>query len=470
MANKGTSTGTSEGVAPPRIHATEEEARAFDLEPHLTSLYMHEPFFSSIMRTVSKHRTEAVPTAGVLAKDGDINMWWNPRFLAALVSKQVRGLLKHECFHLVLYHTTSRRMDPHVVHNWASDLAINGMIPEEELPPGGLIPGKAFEPLTPEQEAKMGPEAVARYQRLSDKIASFEKGWSTEEYFSRLQDVADDIQKQGEGKSLTQALKDGDVKIDENGNLVDKDGNPVTIVPGGSMDDHDGWGELDESEREYLKGKVQQALRDAVEEADRAGARGWGSVPAEMRKQLRASLRRDIDWRSVLRQFCGLSLRANRDSNVKRLNRKYPAIHPGVQRGYTSHIAVYIDQSGSVSDADLELVFANLKNATRRTEFTLFNFDTQVDVKSERVWRRGSNPGVGRTRCGGTNFEAPTKHANKNAHRFDGYLVITDGEAPKPAHSRLRRGWVIVPDRELIFTPDRRDFVIKVKRKKENAR
>ena len=62
-----------------------------------------------------------------------------------------------------------------------------------------------------------------------------------------------------------------------------------------------------------------------------------------------------------------------------------------------------------------------------------------------------------------------TKHANKNAHRFDGYLVITDGEAPKPAHSRLRRGWVIVPERELIFTPDRRDFVIKVKRKKENA-
>ena len=42
------------------------------------------------------------------------------------------------------------------------------------------------------------------------------------------------------GKSLAQALADGDVEIDEDGNLVDKDGNPVTVVPG-TADDHDEW-------------------------------------------------------------------------------------------------------------------------------------------------------------------------------------------------------------------------------------
>ena len=58
-----------------------------------------------------------------------------------------------------------------------------------------------------------------------------------------------------QGKSLADALADGDVKLDENGNLVDKDGNPVTVVPGsggeqGEMDNHDGWGDMDDETRE----------------------------------------------------------------------------------------------------------------------------------------------------------------------------------------------------------------------------
>ncbi len=457
-ANKNTTATDLPGSQP---EVTKAQADAFDLDPHLINLMWDEPFFSQVLRPVTKVRSEEISTAGVLAKDGDINMWWNPYFVAGLLSKQVKGLLKHECFHLVLDHTTTRRMEPHILHNYATDLAINSMIPEDELPEGGLIPGKAFAPLTPEVIAKIGPEATARHERISQKIASLPKGLSAEQYFALLQEVADDIQKAGKGKSLAQAIKDGDVNVDADGNVTDKDGNPVSIVPGG-MDDHEGWDEMDDTERELIKGKVKQALENAVRKCDSSGQ--WGSVPAETRQKLRDLLSREIDWKSVLKQFCGMTRRADRTTNVKRLNRKYPAIHPGTHRNYTSSIAVYIDQSGSVDDESLELLFGNLMALAKHTEFTIFNFDTEVDENSERVWKGNKNPGLARTRCGGTDFKAASKHANENKHRFDGYLILTDGECEDPGPSLLKRGWVIVPDRKMHFKPSSRDFVIKMKR------
>ena len=93
MADKGTNV----DLAPVK-EVTAEEAAAFELDPHLIRLMWDEPFFSKILRTVTKTKTEAIPTAGVLAKDGDIKMWWNPKFLAGLTSEEVKGLLKHECF------------------------------------------------------------------------------------------------------------------------------------------------------------------------------------------------------------------------------------------------------------------------------------------------------------------------------------------------------------------------------------
>ena len=444
---------TATDLAPART-ATDEEAKAFRLDSHLINLMWSEPFFSSILRKVTKKKSDSIPTAGVLAKDGQLHLWWNPKFLASLTPEQVKGLLKHECYHLVFEHTTTRRHDPHIIWNYATDLAINSLIPEEELPEGGLIPGKAFTPLTEEQKAKMGEEAVGRYERVSAKIESFPKEMSAEWYFGNLQDVADDIKNEQQGKG----------QPGEPGEEGEGEGGPGMPGP---MDDHDGWDEMTDEERELVKGKVKQALEEAVQEADRSGQ--WGSVPGGMRGKLRDMISKEIPWQSVLKQFCGMTRRANRASNVKRLNRKYPGIHPGVQKGYTSSIAVYIDQSGSVDDESLALFFGELRNLARHTRITLFNFDTEVDTDSEREWDRSRTPSPERTRCGGTDFEAPTKHANKNSKRFDGYLILTDGECSEPSPSRLKRGYVICPGRELYFKAPRRDFVIQMKQKKEVA-
>ena len=237
-------------------------------------------------------------------------------------------------------------------------------------------------------------------------------------------------------------------------------------MPGG-FDDHGGWDDLSDEDRELIKGKVKEAVKQAVKECDNSGQ--WGSVSQEHRGKIRELISNEIPWQSVLKQFVGMSRRADRTSNIRRLNRKYAGIHPGTYRNYTSSIAVYVDQSGSVSDEDLSLLFGELKSLAKRTEFTLFNFDTEVDEKSERTWRGNRAPGMERTRYGGTDFSAPTKHANANSNRFDGYLILTDGEAPDPGPSRLKRGWVVTPGRRMYFDVSKRDFVIKMKEPKGDA-
>ena len=97
---------------------------------------------------------------------------------------------------------------------------------------------------------------------------------------------------------------------------------------------------------------------------------------------------------------------------------------------------------------------------------------TEVDEKSRKTWKRGRLEKAHRTRCGGTCFEAPTKHANARTREFDGYLILTDGYAPDPGPSRLRRGWVITPDGAAQDWMRRgNDFVIEMKwpAKKEAA-
>ena len=235
MSDKGTST----DLAPVK-EATDAEADAFRLDPHLIGLMWDEPFFSKILRTVTKVKTDSIPTAGVLAKDGDVKMWWNPKFLAGLTSLQVKGLLKHECFHLIFEHTTTRKHDPHIVWNYATDLAINSMIPEDELPEGGLIPGKAFKELTEEDKAKMGEERVKQFEALSNLIASFPKNESSEWYFARL-------------------MEDEDAKDALTNPAGGGEGGEGPMIPG-TMDDHGGWDEMSDEERELVKGKVKQAL------------------------------------------------------------------------------------------------------------------------------------------------------------------------------------------------------------------
>ena len=243
-----------------------------ELSPHLLKMMFDEPFFAWILRGINIEFGDAVPTAGVMVKDGDVHMLVNPGFVSKLTNNELKGLLKHECFHLAFEHCTTRRLEPHGVANVAADLAINSDIPKIELPEGGMVPGDA------------DPEFAAT--PLGKLIKSFPKHKSQEWYFVKIMEDAE-AKKQAEGS-------------------------------GDGMDCHDGWGEMTDEEKELVKGKIAQALAEAVKESDRTG--NWGSVGSEMRSKIREMVSNEVDWRAILKQFCGFSRRGTRSTTWSRIN------------------------------------------------------------------------------------------------------------------------------------------------------
>ena len=210
-----------------------------------------------------------------------------------------------------------------------------------------------------------------------------------------------------------------------------------------SMDDHSGWGEVDAETKAMAEERLKDAIRKATEEVN-SGGRGWGTVTQGMRKKIQDMVTPKVNWRSVLRYFVKTSQRANKRSTVRRINKRFPYIHAGKKVNRTAKIAISIDQSGSVSDEMLSIFFAELNGLAKYAEFTVVPFDTVVAEDEVYVWKKGKRRVFERVSCGGTCFNAPTRWVNERG--FDGHIVLTDMEAPKPIPSKCQRMWMTTPE------------------------
>ena len=416
-----------------------QEQKRFD--KLLIKFLIDEPFFSSIVRSMRKVPTQSIPTAGVSFVNDSITLYWNPEFLNDLTSRQVFGLLKHECYHLIFKHLTLRKQDPHLLWNIATDLAINSTIPEEELPEGGLIPGK---PMNLEKAKSILPKE--RYEnavKVSNFIEHLPRNKASEWYMEKLQD--DEVKEM----------------IEEH---FEPSGEPGCDASGtGAGFDHHFNDNLSEAEKQLADAKVAEIVKKAKDRADRSNA--WGSTPSEMKEKIRSFFENTINWKHVLRYFCGTKQRANKTRTMRKINRKYPYIHAGKKIKHTSNIAIYIDQSGSVCDAGLSLFFGALGELSKKTKFTIYHFDCSVDENSKYVWQKSKGfVSPYRTRGGGTDFDAVETHFRKVKSVYDGYIVMTDGMAPKPKTCTSQRCWVLLPGHELYFQPEKRDTVVVMKK------
>jgi predicted metal-dependent peptidase len=371
---------------------------SFDLKLHAYRLLMEEPFFAALSRKIEKREDRSIPTAGVRVcpESAQFEMIYNPEFFASLPEKEIKGVLKHEFYHLIFEHVTSRKPEgvPHKTWNIAADLAINSHL-QGELPELACMPG-------------VGPfEELPLHQ-------------SAEWYLANITDDMVDQCDNGEGEG-------GEPK-------------PGT----GQLDDHSGWDEEgDEASaaaNQMAKERLKQAMKEAASEASKS-PNGWGSVGGELKKEIIKRLETKVDWKKVLRYFIKTSQRANKSSTVRRINRRYAYIHPGKKVKRQAKIAIAIDQSGSVSDEMLESFFGELGKLAKIASFTVIPFDTTVNDKLVYEWQKGKSHKAERVMCGGTCFNAPTEYVNKRGD-FDGVIILTDMEAPKPVRCKAQRMWL----------------------------
>ena len=384
---------------------------SFDLKLHAYRLLMDEPFFAALSRRVEKREDRSIPTAGVRVnpETAQFEMYYNPEFLAGLPEEQVRGVLKHEFYHLIFEHVTSRKPEGvnHKVWNICADLAINSHL-VGELPEMACMPG--------------GPN-----------FEDLPLGKSAEWYLANFpeREEGEDSQ-EGDGEA-------GEGEPGEGGEPGQGQGGEP-----GSFDDHSGWDDASQSPEQQAanqmaKERLKQAMKDAAQEASQS-AKGWGSMSGEVKKDILKRLESKVDWRKVLRYFIKTSQRASRRSSVKRINKRYAYIHPGKKVQRQAKIAIAIDQSGSVSDDMLASFFGELNGLSKLAEFTVVPFDTVVAEDKIYVWKKGQSKAAERVSCGGTCFNAPTEYVN--GQNFDGVIILTDMEAPKPKACKAQRMWM----------------------------
>jgi predicted metal-dependent peptidase len=373
----------------------------FDLNRHTARLLMNEPFFAALSRRIDKRKTTNIPTAGVMVdpKTAQFVMMYNPEFFEKLTDVQKLGVLKHEFYHIIFEHVTGRKPEGGLTKqdNICMDLAINSHL-RGELPEMCCMPGEG-----PFEWAPLGK--------------SYE--WYKANYPEQEEN------EDGEGG-------EGEPGEGEPGDGTGEGGQP------GSFDDHSGWGEVENTANEIAKERLKEAIKKAAEEASQAGS--WGTVPSEIRQDVLDRLHTKIDWKKTLRYFVKTTQRANKRSTVRRINKRFPYIHPGKKVQRTAKIAISIDQSGSVDDNMLALFFSALDKLSKIATFTVVPFDTEVCEDHVYEWKKGQRHAAERVRCGGTCFDAPTKWVNER--EFDGHIVLTDLMAPKPVASKCKRMWI----------------------------
>ena len=371
----------------------------FDLDLHTYRLLTSEPFFAAISRQIHKSPSNAIPTAGVRInkETAQFEMIYNPKFMAKLPDNQKLGVLMHEFYHIIFDHVTERLPPEGMTKLWniATDLAINGLPGViDKIPEFGCIPGKGpFAHLPPEMSADF--------------------------YMEELKKKKQEDQNEGEGEKGEGAGEPSDGE-------------------GDSFDDHSGWGDVDEDTKAIAKERLGEIMKDAVKEASKSN--NWGSVSSSMKKQIMDKMKTWVDWRKMLAYFIKASVKSDKTSTIRKINKRFPRIHAGKKVQRLANIAISIDQSGSVGDDMLALFFSELNKLADIATFTVVPFDTEVDDTKVYVWKKGKKRVWERVLCGGTDFNAPTKWVNDRA--FDGHIVLTDMCAPKPVASKSRRMWM----------------------------
>jgi predicted metal-dependent peptidase len=387
--------------------------KPFNLNLHAARLLMREPFFSALSRRIDKTPTTAIPTAGVRVNPdrAQFELMYNPEFMAALSDEHKLGVLMHEFYHIIFEHVTGRKPADGLkrIDNIAMDLAINGL-PEMkgklpcEADPGPMMPsGEPMKGVLPGE----GP------------FVDLPAGKTYEWYLEALKDMAEE-QQQGDGEEGEGQGQGGQGSGDPFGGAD-------------SFDSHDEFGEGDNTTTEIAKERLKDSIKKAAEEAEKS--RNWGSVSSQMRQDILERIQTKIDWRKVLRYFVKTSQRSDKRSTPRRINKRYPKVHPGKRVRRHAKIAISIDQSGSVDDNMLAMFFSELNKLAEIATFDIIPFDTEVAEHLVYTWKKGQTRLVG-----GTDFSAPTRYVN--ARDYDGHIIMSDLMAPKPPPSKCQRMWV----------------------------
>jgi predicted metal-dependent peptidase len=365
----------------------------------ITLLQGEGVFYASLLMQMVRVSGASLPEnalAGVSVQNGRIYLYVDPPRLEKFSVETVARILEHECLHLVLEHITRRGAKHPYIWNIATDLAANSLINGMDV---GLLPGK-------------------------EPFEKFARGKTSEFYYALLQNKI-------QGYSVT-FNADGSITVKN-----DKTGEEHTYQPSG---DHKEW---EKSTGETADNLTREVIKQAVEEATKQ-ARQQGKLPGGLEEIIDKLLGKEkVNWRKLLKQYIGNSVRADSKYSWKRESKRYGIDQKGKVRNRMISLALAIDTSGSISEQDFQEFMTEIYGLMKsyKTKVTVMECDAEVQ-KVYTLHKHGKVDTKFKGR-GGTSFVPVFEYFEKNKRMKPDVLVyFTDLCGSFPEKETVRTVWV----------------------------
>jgi predicted metal-dependent peptidase len=404
------------------------------------------------MRMLGKCKTASVSISSYEKKKYKVSLNINVNFFVrnCVNSQQRAGLLEHELLHIILGHlkqflqinNKSKKKHTHKIINIAQDLSINsiiasysrgnGHIPHNyhdtqdkienkhlftidltNLPSNiGVHKTKVFkvfkkngdELIVPKSQRKNNDEFYSYGWYLCvPGIGTFKNilpGLSSEEYLDII----------GKDKLIQRMIQYG-----------------YGLGGDGGDGDHISIDDLDSDELEELKKQMNEMdgiVRNAILDANASG-KGLSSNK-NLNQALSKLMLPNPNYDEILRNFIAECVAEKEDSWVRE-NRRGVDGMPGNVYEPEHDVAIFVDQSGSMSDEDIERCFGRITNLLDRANCTVYNFANEIDFENAYEASSASELRYERTLSGGTAFEPILEYLKGNSKYSAGFIISDMG-------------------------------------------
>jgi predicted metal-dependent peptidase len=319
------------------------------------------------------------------ATDGR-HFYYNTRFIEMLKPKEIEFLFGHEVLHCVYDHFGRRGDRDPQLFNVANDFAVNADLKKHRV-----------------------GEFITSVPCLYD--SKFE-GKSSEEIYDYLYENAEKISLGDLIDKLLDEHLDGDGDADGDGQDGDKPGK--------------GRPKISNEERQKIRDEIKEAMLAAAQASDA------GSIPLGVKRLISDLTDPKMNWRELLRMQLESTIKS--DYTWMRPSRRgwdMDAVLPGMNRTDAIDIAVYIDMSGSISEAQGKDFLSEVKGIMESFESYKIHiacFDTEVynlqQYNSDNLDTIDDYELAG---GGGTDFDCIFKHLKDEQIEPKRLVVFTDG-------------------------------------------
>ena len=353
----------------------------------LIKLLIRQPFYGSLASAVTIRESQRTNRMEISLSSGPV-LNYNRVWYEGLSEPHAIGALMHELLHMLLLHSLRQGARDPLLWAVCCDMAVNGHIRPEML-----------------------PESAVTTEKIEDKVkCGLERLKSAEYYYDRLSGLL--------GDSLSLYLREGVAALPTlNGSILEA---AIQNVE-----------EISQVNESALKNKLRE-LVDAAAEGN--------ELPPELQTEFVINARRSkIDWTTMFKRFLSGRGRMQIRATYKRDSRRFDGF-PGHKRNVGLKVLVALDESGSISDEQLNIFFNELMaiNLITNAQVLVTEFDTECsEPKPAETYRHQR----GRTRKGGTDFKPIFKLAEDL--RIFSVVVFTDGNGEAPPQVNQRVLWIL---------------------------